>query len=267
MPQRGCGAVRALPSDPQARPLWARALLSPAPSPPKPQVLEGRGAAPHHAPLQDRQANARGPDRQAGQEPLGKRGCGWRGGSTWPLGFRRFGAVWLYGLVAGFRLCASCRQREAGAGPGTRARARSRPPTPISHPNPTLLNPNPLAGIFNTKQLALALFDQTVHTTPSANTTETYARVMKEVTRTPPQDGTHPAARFNHLIGYNAQARQPGGRGHLNGRRPWEGEAARPLPTPPARPHSPQPHLDLPEAHTPQTPPPRPPPQRLTRPS
>ena len=58
----------------------------------------------------------------------------------------------------------------------------------------------------------MALFDQTVHTKPSANTTETYARVMKEVTGIATQNGTHPAAQFAHLTDYDAQARRPGGR-------------------------------------------------------
>ncbi|KAI8467776.1 MAG: Thimet oligopeptidase [Monoraphidium minutum] len=61
-------------------------------------------------------------------------------------------------------------------------------------------------GIFNSKQLAYGLFDQQVHTaTTNVSTLDAYAQVMRDVTTIPPQKGTHPAARFGHLIGYDAK--------------------------------------------------------------
>ena len=62
-----------------------------------------------------------------------------------------------------------------------------------------------ITGILNKRQLALALFDQRIHTSPSADTAAVYAQTMAEIGGVAPQNGTKGAARFGHMVGYDAK--------------------------------------------------------------
>lgn len=61
------------------------------------------------------------------------------------------------------------------------------------------------SGIQNTRQLALGLFDMTIHTNPKADVTEVYAQIRKDLTGFAPLEGTHFPATFGHMMhGYAA---------------------------------------------------------------
>lgn len=61
------------------------------------------------------------------------------------------------------------------------------------------------AGIQNTRQLALGLFDMTIHTNPKVDVTQVYAEIQTDLTGFAPLEGTHFPATFGHLMhGYAA---------------------------------------------------------------
>ncbi|GBF99417.1 thimet oligopeptidase [Raphidocelis subcapitata] len=64
---------------------------------------------------------------------------------------------------------------------------------------------NANGAIFNSRQLAYGLFDQSIHTRPPASSAAAYAATLADVAGVLPQNGTNPAARFGHLIGYDAK--------------------------------------------------------------
>lgn len=62
------------------------------------------------------------------------------------------------------------------------------------------------AGAFNLRQVILGTFDQRIHTTRQADTTQVFADTYKEILgiETPP--GTNMPANFGHMAGgYDAQ--------------------------------------------------------------
>jgi Zn-dependent oligopeptidase len=65
----------------------------------------------------------------------------------------------------------------------------------------------PRAAIANSRQLAFGLFDQAIHTGVSSDSRAAYAAAMTSVSRVVPQEGTSPAARFGHMVGYDARVR------------------------------------------------------------
>jgi hypothetical protein len=95
------------------------------------------------------------------------------------------------------------------AGPSAVGEGRPLVGTPeallLLHPQPGPSSPKPNPAIFNSRQLAYGLFDQSVHTKPPASSADEYAAVLADVAGVVPQNGTHPAARFGHLIGYDAK--------------------------------------------------------------
>ncbi|XP_002158573.3 thimet oligopeptidase isoform X1 [Hydra vulgaris] len=65
---------------------------------------------------------------------------------------------------------------------------------------------NANAGLFNLRQIALGIFDQLIHTRPSANTADVFAEVSEKVLRISQTPGTNLSASFGHLAGgYDAQ--------------------------------------------------------------
>lgn len=61
------------------------------------------------------------------------------------------------------------------------------------------------SGIQNTRQLALGIFDMTIHTNPKVDVTEIYAQIRKDLTGFSPLEGTHFPATFGHMMhGYAA---------------------------------------------------------------
>ena len=56
-------------------------------------------------------------------------------------------------------------------------------------------------GIQTLRQLAFATIDLDLHSSSKVNTTEIYAKRMKEVMLIPIQEGTQPQASFGHLMG------------------------------------------------------------------
>lgn len=65
---------------------------------------------------------------------------------------------------------------------------------------------NANAGILNMRQIVLATFDQTIHTSPSADTAAVLAKTSQDIMSVPATPGTNMAANFGHLAGgYDAQ--------------------------------------------------------------
>ena len=61
------------------------------------------------------------------------------------------------------------------------------------------------AGIFNSRQIALADFDQIIHTSDQASSRAVFNATMTRMSHISTQAGTSPAARFNHMVGYDAK--------------------------------------------------------------
>jgi len=62
------------------------------------------------------------------------------------------------------------------------------------------------AGVVNMRQIALASFDQAIHTAPEADTAQVFARLSQELLQVPASPGTNMAATFGHMAGgYDAQ--------------------------------------------------------------
>ncbi|XP_013398573.1 thimet oligopeptidase isoform X1 [Lingula anatina] len=62
------------------------------------------------------------------------------------------------------------------------------------------------AGIFNLRQIALATFDQNIHTRAKADTATLFAELTQEIMNIPSTPGTNMPAAFGHLAdGYDAQ--------------------------------------------------------------
>ncbi|KAK9816736.1 hypothetical protein WJX72_004381 [[Myrmecia] bisecta] len=65
---------------------------------------------------------------------------------------------------------------------------------------------NANAGIVNKRQLLFGFFDQFIHTQDKVDTAKEMARLMREIMKTDPIEGTNFAAHFGHLAGgYDAQ--------------------------------------------------------------
>lgn len=64
-------------------------------------------------------------------------------------------------------------------------------------------------GVTYSRQLAFALFDQAIHAigkgAPPPDARRAYADTLAAVAGVAPQNGTAPAARFGHLVGYDAR--------------------------------------------------------------
>ena len=62
------------------------------------------------------------------------------------------------------------------------------------------------AGAFNLRQVILGTFDQRIHTTGKADTTQVFAETYKEILGIETPDGTNMPANFGHMAGgYDAQ--------------------------------------------------------------
>jgi thimet oligopeptidase len=62
------------------------------------------------------------------------------------------------------------------------------------------------AGVFNSRQIMLATFDQSIHTRPEADTAALYSEFCQEIIGISVVPGTNMAASFGHLAGgYDAQ--------------------------------------------------------------
>jgi hypothetical protein len=125
--------------------------------------------------------NANGGERKGWAAPVGR---GWAGAGE-------------QGLLA-----------RGSRGPGALPLAPP-PPNLPTHP-PTRPAPAPgrtPPGIFNSRQLAYGLFDQSIHTSPSASSRDVYNATIAKVVGVGLQEGTAPAARFSHMVGYDAQVR------------------------------------------------------------
>ncbi|KAL4236482.1 Thimet oligopeptidase [Mactra antiquata] len=69
-----------------------------------------------------------------------------------------------------------------------------------------LLSRKANAGVFNTRQILLGTFDQTIHTRSEADTMSLYSQLSEELMGFPSTPGTNMPASFGHLAGgYDAQ--------------------------------------------------------------
>ncbi|KAK3755599.1 hypothetical protein QZH41_017596 [Actinostola sp. cb2023] len=65
---------------------------------------------------------------------------------------------------------------------------------------------NANTGLFNSRQIMLATFDQKIHTTPKADTAKVYAETSERILHIPATPDTNMSASFGHLAGgYDAQ--------------------------------------------------------------
>ena len=61
------------------------------------------------------------------------------------------------------------------------------------------------AGAFNLRQIILGTFDQRIHTTGQADTTDIFSQTYMEILGIETISGTNMPANFGHMVGYDSQ--------------------------------------------------------------
>ena len=61
------------------------------------------------------------------------------------------------------------------------------------------------AGAFNLRQIILGTFDQRIHTTGQADTTDIFSQTYMEILGIETIPGTNMPANFGHMVGYDSQ--------------------------------------------------------------
>ena len=61
------------------------------------------------------------------------------------------------------------------------------------------------AGAFNLRQIILGTFDQRIHTTGQADTTDIFKQTYMDILGLETVPGTNMPANFGHMVGYDSQ--------------------------------------------------------------